>query len=95
MQFPIEKFRELTTPFYYYDMALFERTVKAMLESASNVDYSVHYAIKACSVPEILEVIKKYGLGVDCVSGREVEAALNAGIAPKKIVFAGVAKQDA
>lgn len=95
MQFPIEKFRELTTPFYYYDMALFERTVKAMLESASNVDYSVHYAIKACSVPEILEVIKKYGLGVDCVSGREVKAALNAGIMPQKIVFAGVGKQDA
>jgi len=39
-------------------------------------------------------VIKDAGLGADCVSGGEVQAALDAGIANSKIVFAGVGKAD-
>jgi diaminopimelate decarboxylase len=42
----------------------------------------------------LLEEIRKAGLGVDCVSGGEVETALNAGFAADKIVFAGVGKSD-
>ena len=35
-----------------------------------------------------------HGIGADCVSGGEVRAAIEAGFAPEKIVFAGVAKTD-
>ena len=41
-----------------------------------------------------MEEIRKAGLGVDCVSGGEIEAALNAGFDAQKIVFAGVGKSD-
>ena len=34
------------------------------------------------------------GFGGDCVSGGEVQAALDAGITADKIVFAGVGKAD-
>ena len=34
------------------------------------------------------------GLGADCVSGGEIEAAINAGFKPSEIVFAGVGKAD-
>ena len=42
----------------------------------------------------ILEIIKSYGLGADCVSGNEVKLAAKAGFSPDKIVYAGVGKSD-
>ncbi len=50
--------------------------------------------MKANVNPSVLKVIKDAGLGADCVSGGEVQAALDAGIANSKIVFAGVGKAD-
>jgi diaminopimelate decarboxylase len=41
-----------------------------------------------------LKIIKDKGFGADCVSGGEVQAALDAGITADKIVFAGVGKAD-
>ena len=54
----------------------------------------MHYAIKANANPKVLSVIKEFGFGIDCVSGGEIEAAVNAGFNPQKIVFAGVGKSD-
>lgn len=54
----------------------------------------VHYAVKACANPKVLSIIAQEGFGADCVSGGEIEAALNAGFAPEKIVYAGVGKSD-
>lgn len=82
------------TPFYWYDMSLLRRTLEAVLEEAKKYNYHIHYALKANVEPEILETIANYGLGADCVSGWEVEAALKAGFATDKIVFAGVGKSD-
>ena len=56
--------------------------------------FYVHYAIKANANPKILEIIKESGFGIDCVSGGELKASLDAGIESNKIVFAGVAKTD-
>ena len=41
-----------------------------------------------------LNIIREAGLGVDCVSGGEIETVLNAGFSASKIVFAGVGKSD-
>ncbi|MBR4848521.1 MAG: diaminopimelate decarboxylase [Bacteroidaceae bacterium] len=93
--FPVEKFSGIETPFYYYDVELLRNTLSKALEEAGKHDgFHVHYAIKANFNPQLLEIIKSSGMGADCVSGGEVRAAINAGIAPGKIVFAGVGKTD-
>lgn len=92
--FPIAEFENQRTPFYFYDIALLRRTLDEIKRHSNHPGYHVHYAIKANVNPVILEEIRKAGLGVDCVSGGEVETALNAGFAANKIVFAGVGKSD-
>ena len=93
-KFPIDKFNSLQTPFYYYDMALLQETLNVVKSESGKYGYHVHYAIKANANPPILSLIAKNGLGADCVSGGEVQAALDAGFPADKIVFAGVGKAD-
>lgn len=93
--FPIEIFKDIPTPFYYYDMELLERTISTLKRSLeANPRFRVHYAVKANFNPRILEFISKSGLGADCVSGGEVKAAYEAGFNPGSIVYAGVGKRD-
>lgn len=93
--FPVDKFKEIQTPFYYYNTDLLKATLSAINTEVSKYDnYHVHYAVKANTNPTILGIIKDAGLGADCVSGGEIEAVLKAGFAPEKIVFAGVGKSD-
>ena len=83
------------TPYYLYDTDLLDETLASLCREVNKYkNYHVHYAIKANANPLVLERIVKAGLGVDCVSGWEVEAAINAGFHPSKIVFAGVGKND-
>jgi len=88
----IKKFEKIETPFYYYDTELLHKTLKQLKQFSGN--YQVHYALKANSNPELLQIIKSYGLGADCVSGNEVKRAVECGFASDHIVFAGVGKSD-
>ena len=93
--FPIDKFQDKTTPFYYYDTHLLHETLDAIKSEISRHEgYCVHYAIKANANPKILNIICQAGLGADCVSGGEIEACIRAGFPANKIVFAGVGKSD-
>ncbi len=93
--FPKDKFKEITTPFYFYDLQLLQETLDAInTEIARHDNYHVHYAVKANANPKILKRIQQNGFGADCVSGGEINAALSAGINPADIVFAGVGKSD-
>ena len=93
--FPIEKFQQLRTPFYYYDTALLRQTLSVInSEVEHHENFSVHYAVKANANPQLLRIIRQAGLGADCVSGGEIEAALRAGFPASKIVYAGVGKSD-
>ncbi len=93
--FPIEQFRQIETPFYYYDTALLRQTLKTIVEESGRYErFHVHYAIKANANPKILSIIGQAGLGADCVSGGEIKAAIAAGIPGQKVVFAGVGKSD-
>jgi diaminopimelate decarboxylase len=92
--FPTEKFKTLQTPFYYYDVALLQETLNVVKSEAGKYNYHIHYAVKANANPRILSIIAGNGLGADCVSGGEIQAALAAGIPPGQIVFAGVGKAD-
>jgi len=90
----IEKFDNLETPFYYYDLEVLRRTLENLQKSATRFGYKTHYALKANANDRILELVKKHGLGADCVSGNEVQKALEIGFPPNEIVFAGVGKTD-
>lgn len=93
--FPINKFRELETPFYYYDANLLRDTLNVIrTEAAKYNKFCVHYAIKANANPKVLSIIREHELGADCVSGGEISAAIKAGFPASKIVYAGVGKTD-
>ena len=93
--FPIDKFERIQTPFYYYDTELLRATLRAInAEVLKHEGFVVHYAVKANANPKVLRIIREAGLGADCVSGGEIEAALKAGFPTNKIVYAGVGKSD-
>ena len=90
----IEQLDRIATPFYYYDMDLFHKTVDHVAELASAYNLKVHYAIKANVERRLLEYISSKGFGADCVSGNEVLHAHDCGFPADKIVYAGVGKSD-
>jgi diaminopimelate decarboxylase len=93
--FPVDKFQDIQTPFYYYDIDLLKRTINTIKqESQMYENFVVHYAVKANANPKILRIVCESGLGADCVSGGEIQACLDAGFSPSKIVYAGVGKSD-
>jgi diaminopimelate decarboxylase len=90
----IQHIEKKQTPFYVYDMELLKKTLDA-IKQHSPENYHIHYALKANSNPKILELIRSYGFGADCVSGNEVKRSVECGFKPQDIVFAGVGKSDA
>ena len=53
--FPIEKFKALETPFYYYDMELLKETLEVIKAESGKYGYHVHYAVKAKANPLVWE----------------------------------------
>ena len=93
--FPVNKFRELETPFYYYDVNVLRETSSCINKEAGKYNnFCVHYAVKANANHKVLTIIRESGLGADCVSGGEIRAAIKAGFPTNKIVYAGVGKTD-
>lgn len=95
--YPVSMFGSLRTPFYYYDMALLERTlavIRQELLRSGGEDWHLHYAVKANANPRILKTISAAGFGADCVSGGEIRMCIEAGFPAEKIVYAGVGKSD-
>jgi len=91
----INKFNSTPTPFYYYDLNVLKQTLELVKTESEKYNFIVHYALKANANDEILNVIKSYNLGADCVSGNEVKKAVESKFHSKDIVFAGVGKSDA
>ena len=93
--FPVNKFRELETPFYYYDVNVLRETLSCINKEAGKYNnFCVHDAVKANANHKVLTIIRESGLGADCVSGGEIRAAIKAGFPTNKIVYAGVGKTD-
>lgn len=90
----IDRLKTLPTPFYYYDLELLGKTLVALRKESEKYNYHVHYALKANINQEILELIHTHGLGADCVSGNEINQAIDAGFSSQDVVFAGVGKTD-
>jgi diaminopimelate decarboxylase len=86
------------TPFYLYSKKTLKHYFTHFLESSRRYDIPsplVCYALKANTNKEVLKTLKGLGSGADVVSGGELKKALAAGIDPQKIVFSGVAKNEA
>lgn len=82
------------TPFYYYDLNVLEETLDAAYMASSKRGFHVHFALKSNFNSRLLEMIQSKGFGADCVSGNEVQRAVDAGFDAKMITFAGVGKSD-
>jgi diaminopimelate decarboxylase len=89
-----EKFREIETPFYFYDLDVLRSGLEIIKKESEASGFQVHYAVKANPNPRILKIIASYGFGADCVNYNEVAAAIEAGFKPSSVVFAGVGKTD-
>jgi len=89
-----ESFQHIPTPFYYYDLEVLREGLRRIKTESEPYGYQVHYALKANPNMAVLNIVKEYGLGADCVSGNEVKRAIEAGFDPRHIVFAGVGKSD-
>ncbi|MCQ8277152.1 diaminopimelate decarboxylase [Acetobacteraceae bacterium KSS8] len=70
--------------------ARYRRLAEAMREAGLGA--RIHYAIKANDHLAVLRVLAAEGAGADVVSGGELMRAVEAGIAPERIVFSGVGK---
>lgn len=89
----VGKFQTLRTPFYYYDTELLDRTLDT-IKACLDENMHLHYAVKANANAKLLRHICDAGFGVDCVSGGEIQASLDAGFKAEDIVYAGVGKSD-
>ena len=90
---PLERLaKEQGTPCYIYSHATLTRHFQAFDQAFAAVPHLIAFAMKANSNLAILRLMASLGSGADIVSGGELFRALQAGIAPSKIVFAGVGK---
>ena len=87
--------RDIGTPFYCYSSRALEETYDAFARALSGLPATICYALKANSNLAVVRTLACRGAGADVVSEGELRRALAAGVAPGKIVFAGVGKTRA
>jgi diaminopimelate decarboxylase len=67
------------TPFYLYDSNTLSNRLDAINSITASRQLQARYAMKACSVRRVLEVVREAGLWIDAVSGNEILRAQAAG----------------
>jgi len=91
----IERISEkVPTPFYVYSKNTLIRHINAFKKAFSKVKPVISFALKSNSNFSILKIMKKQGIGADCVSFFEMKKALESGISPKKIILNGNGKTE-
>ena len=83
---------EHATPLYVYDGERALERLGTVRDAFHGLDLLVAYSVKANPNLALLDLFARAGAGADIVSGGELYCALSAGIAPERIVFAGVGK---
>lgn len=83
---------EVGTPFYCYSHATLKRHFNVFDQAFESIPHIICFAVKANSNLAVLRLFAREGGGADIVSGGELFRALKAGVAPEKIVYAGVGK---
>ncbi|WP_022851574.1 diaminopimelate decarboxylase [Limisalsivibrio acetivorans] len=85
---------EVGTPFYVYSAGYLRERYREFYDSFEGCERIVCFAVKANSNLGVLGMLASEGCGADIVSGGELHRALEAGIDPKKIAYAGVGKTE-
>ena len=83
-----------STPFYAYDRALLTARV-AQLRAHLPAGLALHYSIKANPMPALVQHMAGLVDGLDVASGGEMSVALDTGMVPAQISFAGPGKAEA
>ncbi|MDD5297589.1 MAG: pyridoxal-dependent decarboxylase, exosortase A system-associated [Rhodocyclaceae bacterium] len=81
------------TPFYAYDRSLLDARV-AQVRAALPAEVKLHYAMKANPMPALVCHMARLVDGLDVASAGEMRVALDSGMAPEDISFAGPGKQE-
>lgn len=82
------------TPFYAYDRALLSERV-AHVRRHLPPALALHYSMKANPMPALVQHMAGLVDGIDVASAGELKVALDTGIDPRHISFAGPGKRDA
>ncbi len=82
------------TPFYAYDRRVIADKVSG-LRKALPESIHIHFAMKANPMPVLVNYLAGLVDGLDVASGKELRVALDTGIDPDTISFAGPGKDDA
>jgi diaminopimelate decarboxylase len=85
---------EVGTPAYAYDLDGMAAEAGALHGAFDAAPHLVAYAVKANTAGAVVRTLAGAGCGADVVSGAELLVALACGIAPDRIVFSGVGKQN-
>jgi diaminopimelate decarboxylase len=80
------------TPFYLYSRKTISDHYRKLNEAFSSIPHLICYSLKANSNIALMKLLAEMGAGADVTSGGELFKALLSGIAPGKIVYAGVGK---
>jgi diaminopimelate decarboxylase len=86
--------RDHGTPAWIYSHGLLEARYREFASAFAGLDPLICYALKANSNQAVIATFAGLGAGADIVSAGELARALAAGVAPSKIVFAGVGKTE-
>jgi diaminopimelate decarboxylase len=82
-----------STPFYAYDRALLDARV-AHVRSHLPAEMRLHYSVKANPMPALVCHMAGLVDGLDVASGGELKVALDAGMDPAHVSFAGPGKSE-
>lgn len=80
------------TPFYAYDRRVLDKRV-ALLRRALPAAVELHYAVKANPMPVLVQHMANLVDGLDVASLGELKVALDTGMEPTRISFAGPGKR--
>lgn len=88
---PAELANQWGTPLYVVSLDQLAANARAL--AASLPDTRLLYSLKTNYLPDITRRVRELGLGVDVVSGYELQAALDSGFPGDRIVFNGPLKR--
>jgi diaminopimelate decarboxylase len=83
-----------STPFYAYDRRLLSERV-AHVRAHLPPEVELHFSMKANPMPALVQHMAGLVDGIDVASGGELKVALDTGIEPGRISFAGPGKSEA
>jgi len=81
------------TPFYAYDRRVIADGIAELRRHVPSA-VKLHYAMKANPMPALVAFMAGIVDGIDVASGGELKVALDAGMTPREISFAGPAKSE-